>query len=49
MNLYWPSDNRCMSDFAIASSNFLASLGISNNPITLAEIPHVALGINMEV
>jgi len=34
--------NRCASDFAITSSKFLASLGISDMPRTLAETPHDA-------
>ncbi len=33
-----PTPNRCISDFAIASSKFLASLGTSDMPRMLAEI-----------
>jgi len=39
------SPNRCIFDFANASSKFLATLGTSDIFGTLAEIPHVAFGI----
>ena len=32
------SSNRCISDFAIVSSKFLASLGTSDMPRTLSEM-----------
>ena len=36
------SSNRCISDFAIATSKFLALLGTSDMPETLSEISAVA-------